>query len=195
MLIPIQNHPSQRTVCFISHCVVFYKGIVQGNILVCLKITSLFMKASLCKFMVALTPTWRPRPFHLSTCFWRTRQLWDKFMVAAPTIPSAKLQSVAMSCPQVLLVCLPGLSQISELSRFKQKFSSLFFFLFHLRQKWIKACVCVFACMSVCVPNKPKMMSEVFIAKESFFQLKVLIHVLCCCCPFSNYSVTTLLQN
>lgn len=120
---------------------------------------------------------------------WWTRQLWDKFMMAAPTIPSAKLHSVAMPCPQVLLVCLPGLSQISELSRFKQKFSSLCFFLFHLRQKWFRVCVC--ACECVCVPNKPKMMSEVFLATESFFQLKVLIHVFCC--PFSNYSVTTLL--
>lgn len=106
-------------------------------------------------------------------------------MAAAPTIPSAKIHSVAVSCPQVLPVCLLGLSQISELSRFKQKFSSLHLFLFCLGQKCIKGCVCV--CFHVCVhiPNKPKMMSEVFLATRSFFQPKVLIHVFCCCCPFA----------
>lgn len=47
---------------------VFYKGIVQDNTCVCPSITSVFY-GSISKFIVTLTPTWRPRSFALSACF------------------------------------------------------------------------------------------------------------------------------
>lgn len=145
------------------------------------------MDASLCKFIVALPSTCRPRSFHLGACF--------RLLSSSVTGSAHGGGSHSSPCQASFFILLQH-----HIHKFFL-FASLVFPKLVSSADFIRKFhhyTSSYSVKNTLTPlhsHEHKIIPVVILATESFFQIKVPINVSYCFEPFSNCSITTLLQN